>query len=102
MTTNTTKRWTEQEIHRLVQTNDRALYGALMELYRRQTASEQKARTTRERNGRGFNAPDANFLTSVAIYFRNHGYLTFNQRIVTRKKIAKYTKQLTKIANKEA
>ena len=102
MATNTTKRWTEEEIYRLIQTNDTVLYRALMQLYKRQTSSEQRTRTTKERNGRGFNAPDANFLTSLSVYYLNHGYLTFNQRIVARRKMAKYTKQLTKIANNEA
>jgi len=30
-----------------------------------------------------------------------HGYLTDNQKMVARRKLQKYTKQLTKIANKE-
>ena len=101
MTTTTQKKWNEENIHKLVQTNDGVLYGALMQLYKRQTASEQKERTTRYRNGEGFNAIDANFLSSLAVYYLRHGYLTYRQKIVARRKLVKYTNQLTRIANKE-
>lgn len=101
METYTTKRWTEQEIYRLVQTNDIVLYRALKSLYRRQTASEQRSGTTHYRNGCGFNAPDAKFLSSLVRYLERYGYLTFNQRVCARRKLVKYNKQLTRIANKE-
>ena len=98
---NLTKRWTEDSIRHLVQTNDGVLYGALMQLYRRQTACEQRTGTTRDRNGVGFNGCDANFLSSLAVFYLRNGYLTYRQKIIARKKLVKYTKQLTKIANKE-
>lgn len=101
MTTAVKKKWTEENIRTLVQTNDGVLYGALMQLYKRQTSAEKRDGTTRVRNGEGFNSIDANFMSSLAIYYMRHGYLTDNQKIVARRKLQKYTKQLTKIANKE-
>lgn len=97
----TAKKQTEENISTLVQNNDGVLYWALMELYNLQTTSEQKTMSTRVRNRVGFNALDANFMSSLARYYLSHGYLTFNQKIVARRKMIKYTKQLTRIANKE-
>lgn len=91
--------WTEQEIKNLIQTNDKVLYGALKKLYAEQTADEQRAETTRERNGAGFNSVDAKFLSSVAEFLKRTGFLTDKQKYVTRKKLVKYNKQLTRLAN---
>lgn len=97
----TTKRWTEETIRNLVQTNDGVLYGALINLYRRQTATEKRDGVTRMKNGVGFNGCDANFLSSLATFYLRNGYLTYRQKVVARRKMVKYTKQLTRIANKE-
>lgn len=91
--------WTEEEIKTLVQTNDKVLYGALKNLYAQQTKDEQDMAETREANGMGFNGVDANFLTSVAQFLARTGFLTDKQKVVTRKKLVKYTKQLTRLAN---
>lgn len=91
--------WTQEEIKNLVQTNDKVLYGALKNLYAQQTADEQDSGETREHNGRGFNGVDAQFLTSVAQFLERTGFLTDKQKVVTRKKLVKYTKQLTMLAN---
>ena len=97
----TPKKWSEATIRELILTNDGVLYGALMQLYNRQTSSEQRTGTTRDRNGVGFNGCDANFLSSLSVYYMRHGYLTDNQKRVARRKLPKYSKQLTKIANGE-
>lgn len=93
------KTWTEEEIKSLVQTNDKVLYGALRKLYAEQTADEQRSGDTTHRNGAGFNSIDAKFLSSVAEFLNKAGFLTDKQKAVTRKKLVKYTKQLTRLAN---
>ena len=91
--------WTESEIKELVQTNDKVLYGALKQLYACQTADEQAWATTHESNGVGFNAIDAEFLTSVSNFLIKNGFLTDKQKVIVRKKLVKYNKQLTRLAN---
>ena len=93
------KVWTEDEIKELVQKNDTVLYGALKKLYGLQTADEKKAGATKHYNGVGFNGADSKFLSSVSEFLIRKGFLTDKQKVVTRKKIAKYTKQLTRLAN---
>lgn len=91
--------WTEEEIKELVQTNDTVLYGALKKLYACQTADEQNTKETKEHNGVGFNGFDAEFLSSVAEFLLKRGFLTEKQKMYTRRKLVKYNKQLTKLAN---
>lgn len=91
--------WSEEEVRSLVQTNDKVLYGALRKLYAEQTADEQASSNTKHRNGAGFNSIDAQFLTSVAEFLKRTGFLTEKQKSVTRKKLVKYNKQLTRLAN---
>ena len=97
----TMKRWSTEEIGYRVQNNDRDLYGALLYLYSYQTASEKRSQSTHCHNGVGFNHCDARILSSMAEFLKRTGYLTPKQKYLVRKKIAKYTTQLTKIANKE-
>lgn len=91
--------WTEEEIKNLVQTNDKVLYGALKKLYAEQTADEQQEGATRHSNGVGFNGADSAFLSSVAEFLNRTGFLTNKQKIIVRKKLVKYNKQLTRLAN---
>lgn len=91
--------WTEEEIKELVQTNDKVLYGALRNLYACQTAEEQSAGYTKEYNGMGFNGVDAPILSSFCEFLNKTGFLTPKQKVVARKKLVKYNKQLTKLAN---
>lgn len=93
------KVWSVEEIKTLVQTNDRVLYGALLYLYRYQTEDERRTRETKNNNGVGFNSVDAKFLSAMAEFYKKAGFLTPKQREITRKKLVKYSKQLTKIAN---
>lgn len=93
------KVWTEQEIRDLIQTNDTVLYGALKKLYACQTADEQDSQETKEHNGVGFNGVDAPFLSNVAEFLLKKGFLTDKQKFYVRKKLVKYNKQLTRLAN---
>jgi len=95
-----TKRvWTQEEIKNLVQTNDRVLYGALRKLYACQTADEIAEGTATHRNGAGFNGVDAGILTSFCEFLNCTGFLTVKQKAIARKKMVKYTRQLTIMAN---
>lgn len=91
--------WTEEEIKVYVQSNDKVLYGALLKLYDCQTADEQSAGETNQRNGAGFNGVDAPILSSFAEFLKTRGYLTEKQKVLCRKKLVKYNKQLTRLAN---
>lgn len=93
------KVWTEEEIKNLVQTNDKVLYGALKKLYACQTDEEQCDGTTHELNGKGFNGVDAPILSSFCEFLNKAGFLTPKQKAVARKKLVKYNKQLTLLAN---
>lgn len=92
--------WTEDEIKILIQENDKVLYGALKKLYAEQTADEQADGNTKEHNGVGFNGVDAPILSSMAEFLNKTGFLTPKQKALARKKLVKYNRQLTKLANK--
>lgn len=91
--------WTEEEIRYLIQTNDKVLYGALKKLYEKQTEDEQQLGETTHTNGVGFNGVDSRFLSSVAEFLIKNGFLTIKQKSAVRKRLIKYNKQLTRIAN---
>ena len=91
--------WTEEEIKVLVQTNDKALYGALRKLYACQTADEIAEGAANHRNGAGFNGVDAGIMTSFCEFLNRTGFLTTKQKTICRKKMVKYTRQLTLLAN---
>ena len=93
------RQWTEDEIKNLIQTNDKVLYGALKKLYACQTADEQSTAETTHANGAGFNAVDAQFLTSVSQFLISKGFLTDKQKVIVRRKLVKYNRQLTRLAN---
>ena len=92
--------WTEDEIRDYVQTNDKVLYGAIKKLYDEQTADEKVAGETKHYNGVGFNGADSRFMSSVAEFLIRRGYLTEKQKFAARKRMVKYTKQLTRLANR--
>lgn len=91
--------WTEEEVMSLLETNDKVLYGALKHLYTCQTEDEKNAGATQDHNGVGFNAYDADFLTSVCKQLLDRGTLSPKQKEVARKKLKKYKKQLVALAN---
>ena len=91
--------WTEEEIKHLIQVNDNVLYGALKTIYAEQTADEKASRQANHQNGVGFNGADAPILSSFAEFLNKTGFLTPKQKIIARKKLVKYNKQLTRLAN---
>lgn len=97
-----TKIYTQQEIKEMLKTNDIAVRHGIVAIWKCQTAHEKLAYTTTEKNGIGFNAFDAQFLTSLAeqVEFKNRT-LSPKQITYARKAILKYAGQLTRIANHE-
>lgn len=103
--------WTVEQIKHNLQNNDNWVVRAVSAVYKFQTAIEQCNHTTVEDNGVGFNAVDALLLCSFAQQIekwnntdpstRHRFPLSAKQVALARKKILKYAKQLTKIANGE-
>lgn len=91
--------WTEDEIVIYIQKNDKVLYGALRKLYDCQTEDEQNSGEAHHKNGVGFSGVDAEILTSFAEFLNKTGFLTGKQKTICRKKLVKYKKQLTRLAN---
>lgn len=95
------KAWSVEEIRNRLATNDKWLERGLVAIYRFQTESEKNLGATVEDNGVGFNGVDSVILTSFAQQLSHRGFLTPKQREIARKKMLKYARQLTKIANGE-
>lgn len=91
-----------EKIRELLRTNDRAVMRAIWVLYERQTSTEILCRQTLDDNGVGFNAFDAEFLTSLAEQAEARGFFTPKQMAAGRKAVMKYAGQLVRIANGEA
>ena len=94
-----TKIWTVEEIKELLRTSDKMVTRSVVKLYELQTASEQAAQETHERNGVGFNGVDAPILSSFAEWYKSRGYLSTKQIALARKKLYKYSGQLVQVAN---
>lgn len=75
------------------------LYGALKKIYGEQTADEQRAGETKHHNGVGFNGADSKFMSSICEQLIRRGWLSDKQKYCARKKLIKYNKQLTRLAN---
>ena len=99
--------WTKESVREKLEMSDYAVCQALVVLYRKQTASEQRHKEASQRNGVGFNKRDARFGTSLAEQIiRNNAegrryLLSYSQIQWARKIVLKYSGQLAKIANGE-
>lgn len=91
--------WTKEEIKNLIQTNDKMVALSLKQLYSYQTEYERNSHETTEQNGVGFNGVDAPILTSFTLFYLERGFLSPRQIQIARKKLIKYSGQLTRIAN---
>lgn len=92
--------WDADKIRTLLDTSDRAVARAIAALHQRQTADEQRALQTKERNGVGFNSVDAPFLSSIAVRLPHYnGRMTPRQIAKARTMLRKYAGQLARIAN---
>lgn len=87
--------WTRESVLELLDRNDKAVVQALKTLAARQTSDELESKTTKIRNGRGFNARDAAVLTDIAAKLPRYGdHLTQRQLVLVRGRIRKYVGQL--------
>ena len=97
------------DIIELLQTNDKAIARALVVLTERQTAVEQSAEQTINRNGVGYTPADAHMGTSMSQFYQRRGYLTEKQLAYWKQpnakgvwRICKYAGQLLEIAQQKA
>lgn len=90
--------WNKDAIQSLLECNDRAVCKALVAIYERQTEHEKCIGQTKEHNGVGFSAFDAEFLSSLAEQVKTRGTLSPRQLELARKKIKSYWRQLLEIA----
>lgn len=86
----------------LLDSNDKAVYRAILLIYARQTAGEKTTMSTLEDNGIGFSGCDAELLSSYATQIQTRGWLTTNQLPHARRKIRKYWRQLWQLAEQKA
>lgn len=91
--------WTVDVIREKITTDRRWTERGLIALYERQTSQEQDGERTIECNHQGFNALDAEILTSFSKWLLSGRPLTNRQLACAQKKLAKYAGQLTAIAN---
>lgn len=91
--------WTKDEIKANIANNNNWLIRGLLAIFNNQTSDEQSAGTTTHDNGIGFNGVDAEILSSFATHYKLRGFLSPKQIQIARKKMLKYSGQLTDIAN---
>jgi hypothetical protein len=100
--------WTKETIREWLEKADttkqshrEAIGKMVSKLYNYQMADEQATESTGHNNGVGFNGTDAKFLSRMAKWFNDKGFLTPNQAEPTRKCLRKYSGQLAKIRQAE-
>jgi hypothetical protein len=91
--------WSLEEIRHKIATNDTWLCRGIIAIYKRQTADEQRNRTTSEPNGFGYNLKDSFIMSTLAEHLLKGFTLSEEQRHIARMRLSKYARQLTKIAN---
>lgn len=89
---------TKSEIKQKVSSNPAWATRAIEVLFEYQTSSEQEYELTEERNGVGFNAVDAEILSSFAKQILQGRKLTYKQLTIAYKALPKYAGQLLRIA----
>lgn len=67
---------------------------ALLLIYSKQTISEQNSGQTLEYNCEGFTTLDAKILTGIAIFYKDHSFLTPRQDQIVKRLIPKYAGQI--------
>ena len=93
---------TRDEVKLLLATSALAVERAMVALYHCQTATEQSTARTVEHNGRGFNALDASFGSSLAKQVVGGRKLSPRQIQCGRKMAIKYAGQLTRMTNEDS
>lgn len=93
------KVWTKDTIHQLLDANPKAVYAAMRQMQKRQTAAEQAQHATTESNGIGWSKYDAEWMSEMIKNVDHWGSLTPRQLAPTRNKLKRYWRQLVEIAN---
>lgn len=99
--------WTKESILDMLEKNDVMVERSLMVMYLRQTTDEQVMQSTGHNNGVGFNGTDAPFLSKLAEWVKDRKErnvpegkrLSEKQRVIVRRKLKKYSRQLLEVAN---
>ena len=91
------KIWSKESIQELLDRSDEAVYRAMIQIYNRQTADEQKYQDTHLYNSVGFTGVDANIMSSFTEYYKKFNKLSPKQMAIARKKMKKYWKQLLSV-----
>ena len=97
----TIKKWTKEKIAEFLDFDPNANYRALVLIYNLQTKDEQELGHVKVINKVGFTGIDCKILSSFAQQYIEKKYLSPKQFEILKKKMKKYCKQLTAIANKE-
>lgn len=93
------KVWTKEEVLDKLLKDDKWLERGILAIFNKQTFEEQRADSTLENNGVGFNGADAHIMSYMANYLKQGNHLSGRFLIQARHKMAKYSGQLAKIAN---
>ncbi|MFA6569981.1 MAG: hypothetical protein WCT77_01955 [Bacteroidota bacterium] len=86
--------WNKERIQKLLDTNNEAVYRAMLRIYDRQTRTEQINQNTEDWNSVGFTGVDGEIMSSFTEAYKKYGRLTEKQMNIARKKMKKYWKQL--------
>lgn len=89
---------TKESIRELLLSNDRIVERAIVVIYNRQTATEQRAGMTNEHNGRGFSSSDAHNGTYMAKWILSGKRLSGKWMAMARKMSLTYIRQLVEEA----
>lgn len=93
--------WQVEQIKLLLENDDKFVMRSVVKIYERQTEDEKNSDSTAHNNGVGFNGTDAFIMTKFAKWYLEKGFMTAKQMAIAKKKIMKYAKQLTRIANEQ-
>lgn len=88
------KVWGKSDIQSLIESNEKAVYRALVLIYSKQTEAEKAIDQTKDHNGVGFSGLDAEILSSFAKFYQRAGFLTTKQVAIAKKKLKKYWRQI--------
>jgi hypothetical protein len=89
------KDWSIEKIKILLNENDFMVCECIAMIYKNnQTFDEQMTGRTRDLNGIGFNGVDSSFMSSLANFYIEKGFLSSKQIISGRKTLKKYIKQI--------
>ena len=92
---------TAEEIKAKITTDQNWLERAILAIFARQTADEQRSEETKEDNGRGFTGPDAHMMSYWAKWIQSGKHLSGTHLSRAFVRIGKYAGQLKKVADEK-